>query len=192
MKVVWKIYKILAVTVVTVLVIDLAAVMFFSFYRPQIQKADAIVILGAAINTPALYNRSLEGLRLYEAGKANTIVVSGGQDFSGAQTESAYMQEVLEANSRQPVPIILEDQSHSTYDNIKNTKQKLGGQAGSLIIVSDDFHLARAVLIAKRLGFGPVYWSSPKPVYYKNFELAYYYFREVFAMLDYLPKFVFG
>lgn len=192
MKKLWKIVKYLLSIIIAVLILDVLIIVFFSFYRPSIKKADAIVVLGAAINTSAAYNRSLEGLRLYQAGDAPVIILSGGQDYSGAISEARYMENVVESLSQDSTPIILEDQSHSTYDNLKNTKAELGGQAGSLIIVSDSFHLARAVLVAKRLGFDPVYWSSPKPLYYNPSELLYYYTREVFAMLDYLPKFVRG
>lgn len=192
MKVFRKICKIILAVMAALVVLDIAAVVFFSWYRPVIHKANAVVILGAAINTPALYNRSLEGLRLYNQGLAKVIVLSGGQDYSGAETEAQYMEQAIEANSQTPVPLILEEKSHSTYDNLKNTKDELGGKAGSLIIVSDGFHLARAILVAKRLGFGPLYWSSPKPTYYNILDLAYYYGREVFAMLAYVPKFVFG
>jgi len=192
MKILWKIYKIAAIIMVSVLLVDLAVVMFFSYYRPNInQKADAIIILGAAINTPALYNRSLEGLRLYKQGDADVLVLSGGQDYNGAMTEAAYMKKVIDANSEGLAPVLIEDQSHSTYDNIKNSKELIGS-GRSVIIVSDEFHLARGVIMAKREGFGPIYWSAPKPTYYSKKELALYYLREMVAMIDYIPKFIFG
>ena len=193
MKRIWKIYKYAAITVFSLLVVDVLIVLFFGAYRPAIQKADAIVVLGAAINTPALYNRSLEGLRLYEAGDANVIVASGGRVSSKDISEAQYIERSIQSkqNPKTFVPIILEDQSHDTYENIKNTKEKIGS-GKSIIIVSDKFHLARAVIIAKRLGFGPVYWSSPAPTYYKGSELVFYYAREVLAIIAYLPKFVMG
>jgi hypothetical protein len=46
--------------------------------------------------------------------------------------------------------------------------------------------------MAERLGFKKVYWSAPSPWYYSADELVYYYFREMFAIIDYLPKFVMG
>lgn len=192
MKKLWKILKWLLVAVLAFFIFDFLVIIFFAFYRPAIQKSQAIVILGAAINTPAAYNRSLEGLKLYQQGLAPVVVLSGGQDYKGAITEAAYMENAIEANTSFPVPLILEDQSHSTYDNIKNTKAELGGHAGSLIIVSDSFHLARAVLTAKRQGFSPLYWASPDPAYYNSMELAYYYGREIIAMIDYIPKFIKG
>ncbi len=186
----WKICKIIFMAVLILFALDVAIVLFFGFYRPPIKKADAIVILGAAINTPALYNRSLQGLKLYEQGDAGVLVLSGGRISDKDISEAGYMQKVISQNSSSSAPTIIEDQSHSTYDNIANTKAKLGSHK-SLIIVSDSFHLARASLLALREGFYPVYWSSPNPTYYSPDELAFYYLREVFAMLDYIPKFIF-
>lgn len=191
MKIFWKIYKYVAITAFSLLLLDAIVVLFFSFYRPVLPKADAIVILGAAINTPALYNRSLEGLRLYEQGKGKILVLSGGRISDKDISEAGYMEKVIEANATGPVPLILEEGSHSTYENLKNTKAKIGA-GKSLVIVSDDFHLARAVIMAKRIGFGSVYWSSPTPTYYKKTEHVFYYVREILAMVAYIPKFLFN
>ena len=191
MKKLWKIYKWGSIVIVTVLLFDLIIVLFFSFYRPQIKQADAIVILGAAINTPALYNRSLEGLRLYEQDLAPVMVLSGGRINENFISEATSMQRTMQKNTSKPLNLILEEDSHSTYENIKNSKEKLG-ETKSIIVVSDQFHLARATIVAKRAGFDDVYWSAPKPSYYKKSELAYYYIREVFAMIAYIPKFILG
>jgi uncharacterized SAM-binding protein YcdF (DUF218 family) len=187
----WKIYKYVAVTAVTLLLIDLAIVIFFSLYRPNIPQADAIVILGAAINTPALYNRSLEGLRLYEGDKAPLLVLSGGRISDKDISEATYMQRTIGKNTDKPLNLILEEDSHSTYENLNNTKNKIGSDK-SIVIVSDEYHLARGVIMAWREGFYPVYWSAPEPTYYKNSELVYYYMREVMAMISYIPKFILG
>ena len=191
MKKLLKICKYFAFTVLAILLADVVIVVFFSIYRPPVRKADAIVVLGAAINTKEIYYRSLQGLKLYQAADAPVIVLSGGQDFPKAPTEAGFMQKVIDANSTASVNLILENQSHSTYDNIKNTKNIIGA-GKSVIIVSDGYHLARGVLMAKREGFNVVYWSSPNPSYYKPSELAYYYGREFLAMISYIPKFIFG
>ena len=120
-------------------------------------------MLGAAINTQEIYYRSLEGLKLYQEGDAPVIVLSGGQDFPRAQTEAAFMQKIIKANSATSVPLILENQSHSTYDNMKNTEAIIGPDK-SVIIVSDGYHLARGVLMAEREGLKVwFYWDAPNP-----------------------------
>jgi uncharacterized SAM-binding protein YcdF (DUF218 family) len=192
MKNFFKITKYLTNFFIVVLALDLVVVIFFNFYRPQLKASDAILVLGAAINTPASYNRALKGLDLYEQGLAPVIIVSGGQGFSGAITEAEYMKRVIESKAKKPIPIILEDNSHSTYENINNSKQELQGKTESLIIVSDSFHLGRAYLVALREGFWPIYVSSPDFSYYSLSDLIYYYAREIFAVLAYLPSFMFG
>ncbi|MDR3643232.1 MAG: YdcF family protein [Candidatus Doudnabacteria bacterium] len=188
---VWRVIKWIIFCVGGLLAIDLAIVIFFGIYRPQIQPSDDIIVLGAAVNTPAAFNRSQQGLKLYEDGLAKAIVVSGGIDYPRGQSEAEYMKQAILANTAVNPPIIVEDKSYSTYENLANARALIGANS-SIIIVSDDYHLARAVLLAERLGFKKVYWSAPSSSYYSHDELAYYYFREVFAIIDYLPKFVTG
>jgi uncharacterized SAM-binding protein YcdF (DUF218 family) len=187
----WKIIKLLLLACVILLVVDILIVVGFSIYRPAIPKTDAIIVLGAAINTPSLYNRSLQGLKLYQEGKGEVIVASGGRISDDDISEAAYISKVIKKNGDQAIPVILEDKSTDTYENIKFSKVKIP-DATSIVIVSDDFHLARAVLMAKREGFAHVYWSSPQPYYYSKTDLVFYYFREIVAMIDYIPKFIKG
>ena len=191
MKKAWKIIKYLLYIIIGFLAIDLAVVVFFSFYRPPLHKAQAIVVLGSAINTPSLYNRTLDGLKLYNQGWAPVMVLTGGVDYPKSIPEAVYMEKVILQNASTVPDLILEENANSTYQNIVNSKALIP-QDKSIIIVSDVFHLARAVLMAKREGFGHIYWSSPDPAYYSKRELAYYYAREVLAMVDYIPKFVTG
>lgn len=171
------------------LVLNAALIFGFAHYRPEIKKADAIIVLGAAINSKAAQNRAMEGLRLYEDGKAEVIVASGGKIADSDISEAQYMKKVIDKKAKSQAKVILEDKSGNTRENIKNSKEKLP-DAKSVIIVSDAFHLARGVMLAKNAGFEEVSWSSPNPNYYPKEELRYYYFREFFAMLNYLPIFL--
>lgn len=185
------IFKLVIVLVGLLVVADMALITVVAHWRPEIKKADAIIVLGAAINTPALYNRTLEGLHLYEQGKADVMILSGGKISDSDISEAQYMEKVIKKNATTTVAYILEENSHNTYQNIGNSKAKLGDK-DSVIIVSDEFHLARAVMLAKRAGFKTVYWSAPKPEYYKTSELRRYYFREFAAIIGYIPKFIKG
>ncbi len=186
-----KAIKYLFYFIAAFLAIDALVVILIAQSRPAISKTDAIIVLGAAINTPALYNRTITALDLYEQGKADTMVLSGGRISDEDISEAGYMQKVIRKNSDALPPLIIEDQSHSTYENLRNSRAKLP-DARSVIIVSDEFHLARSVLLARRLGFKKVYWDAPAPSYYSRQELWRYYLREIAAMLGYLPKFVGG
>ncbi len=167
-----------------------AAVVFGAPHlQPKIDQADAIIVMGAAINTPALNNRTLEGLRLYEEGKAPVMILSGGRISDSDISEAEYMQKIIKQNAKGPVNTILEDGSHSTYENIIYSKAKLP-EAKTVIVVSDEFHMARAALTARTNGFSKVYWSHPEPNYYSKSELHRYYLRELAAMVGYFPKFI--
>jgi vancomycin permeability regulator SanA len=190
-KKVWRFIKVVAFLAGGVFLASLLFVVIFGQIKPKLPKADAVIILGAAINTPALYNRSLEGLKVFESGKASLMILSGGRVSDADISEAGYMRKVILKNASTQPPLLLEEGSHSTYENLANAKA-LAPQVKSLVVVSDRFHLARGVLVAKAAGFGPVYWSSPDPGYYSFGELTFYYLREAAALLSYLPKLALG
>ena len=162
----------------------------FSVFPHQAKKSDAIIVLGAAINSPALYNRSMEALRLYEEGNAPLIVLSGGRISEKDISEATYMQRSLQSKAAVPLNLILEEDSHTTFENIRNSKARLK-DADSVIIVTDKFHLARTWITAKAAGFKNVSWSAPDTNYPRR-ELVYHYFREFVAIIAYVPKLVFN
>jgi uncharacterized SAM-binding protein YcdF (DUF218 family) len=225
MKKFFKFLKWLGLAVAAVVVLDLAVILTFANLHPRLEKADAIVVLGAAINSPALHNRSIQGLKLYDENLAPVLVLSGGRISDQDITEATYMkkvilQEIADQNNFHPLltspvpssiadksaryygagkgeeikwepPIILEQNSHTTFENLENSKALLPN-AQSIIIVTDRYHIARAMITAKRAGFGAVSWSAPVPYYHKLGDQIYYYFREALAMLAYVPKFIVG
>ena len=191
MKKILKVLKWLVLCVAAVFILDFAVILAFANIQPKLEKADAIIVLGAAINSPALQNRSLKALELYEQGLAPVLVLSGGRISDKDISEATYMERVIQKNTQKPLNLILEEKSHTTFENLENSKV-LFPNAKSIIIVTDKYHIARAVIMAKRVGFKTVAWSAPKPYYSKIDDAIYFYGREVFAMLAYLPKFVFG
>ncbi len=191
MKIFKKILIVFFALVALFLVTDAGLVWGMAHWHPKIEHADSIIVLGAAINTPALVNRTEKALELYQAGKADQIVFSGGKIADPDISEAKFMEKVIKKNTNEKVNYILEDQSHNTYENIKNSRDKVQN-SDSVIIVSDAFHLARAVVMAKSVGFKKVYWAAPSTGYYSHKELRYYYFREFVAMINYIPKFLKG
>lgn len=207
-----RVLKYFIIAIVIICVLDAGLIFTMANWQPEAEHADAAIVLGAAINTPALTRRTLDSLELYQQGKVDRLVFSGGKIADSDIAESEFMAKVIKSNTADPVDYIIEDQSHNTYENIKNSKAKLIEsksaerllnsqpelsedeimENSSIIIVSDKYHVARAVLLAKRAGFETVYWHSPNPDYYPKQELHYYYFREFVAILSYIPKFIFG
>lgn len=190
-----KVVSILAIFAAGIFVIDIGVIVSFSLYHPAIPKTDAVIVLGAKVGTPALTNRSLTGLRIYQEGKAQTLILSGSRGVGEPTSEAQAMQNVItervakEPGKPEPPTILLEHDSSNTYENIHNSR-KLIPHAQSVVIVTDGYHSARAVLLAKHAGFKDVYWDSPSPNYYKPPELVGYYLREVVGMIFYLPKLI--
>lgn len=179
------------VLLVVLAVADVAVVSFVAKNQSSFDHSESAIVLGAAINTPALKNRTLTALNLYKEHKVDSLVLSGGKVAASDISEAQYMEQVIKYYQDEPVNYIMEDKSTSTYENLKNSREKIP-EVESVVIVSDEYHLARAVIMAKRLGFETVYWKAPKPTYYTRAELRFYYFREFVAMVSYIPKFIFG
>jgi len=182
-----KILKWLAGIFLALLVLDALLIASFAIFSAQPKKADAIIVMGAAINSPALYNRSMEALSLYEQDYAPIIVLSGGRISDKDISEATYMQRAIQSKAVKPLNLILDEESGSTFENIKNSKLRLP-DARSIIIVTDKYHLARSWLTAKALGFKNVSWSAPEAKYPKK-QLRYHYMREFGAILGYIPKY---
>ena len=174
--------------------LDLLAIIGFStFHLATPRGIDAVVILGAKVGTPALEHRALTGLMYYQEGKTNTLVLSGGRGPGESTTEAQAMEAVIKkqitkTHSKMP-HIILETRSTDTFQNLSYSK-KLVPHAHTVVVVSDCYHLERAVATAKYAGFQKVYWNAPKPSYYANLDLAHYYVREAVAMIVYAPRFI--
>lgn len=187
---VFRIACMLSVVIIVVFSLDATFILKFPKRALPQSKVDAIVVLGAAINSQASFNRTIKALRLYEAGYASQMVLAGGRTSSLDETEAHYMSRVVVANAVEPTNYILENDSQSTWENLANTK-KLLPKARSILIVSDTYHLPRAVLVARKLGYTQVYWDSPDQYYYSSHDLRWYYFREMAALLDYSPRLLF-
>ncbi len=178
-----------------VITLDVMLVLAFSVVRPRVTNADAVIVLGAAVGTPALKNRTLTGYEYYRTGKTEVVVLAGGQGEYERSSEAVAMRDIVDAkvmetpsSDRAPL-VLLDDTSRTTFENIRNARALIP-DADSVVVISDTFHLARAVFVARRAGFSKVYWDAPAPSYYRPMELATYYVREFVGLLSYIPKFI--
>lgn len=129
--------------------------------RDDIQgQPGAMVILGAQLKSdgPSLFlQRRLErALEYLDTHPDTLVVVSGGQGRDEPDTEANGMERFLRDHGFEGT-ILQEDQSHNTKENLKNSKAVLD-QAGydvqnGVLLVSNDFHLARAKLLGSRFGY---------------------------------------
>ncbi len=162
------------------------------------RPADAIVVLGAAVWSggrpgPSLYARTQHAITLYRAGYSSRLILSGGLGkYPPAEAEA--MRQLALAAGVPEQALVLEDRSHSTEENLANSKALMDARGWrTAVIVSDPFHLLRAEMIARDLGmeaFGsPARNSSNYTIYEQR---IYYTTREALALIWYYATRVTG
>jgi uncharacterized SAM-binding protein YcdF (DUF218 family) len=165
-------------------VLDFTAIYGMGKIHHEVNSADAIIVLGAAHQQIAT-QRALKGLELYQEGKSAIMVLSGGKTAYPV-SEAEYMKSVIMQHvyASDTPDMTLEENSLNTYENFLYSKREIP-DAQSIIIVTDQFHIARSVLIAKSLGFQKVYWDSPDPSYLPISTRMRYYLSEMIAVPEY-------
>ena len=117
---------------------------------------DYIIVLGAQVKEDGpslvLKYRLDTAISYLNANPTTRCIVSGGQGYNEPFSEAEGMCDYLVANEIDSERIILEDQSTSTVENIRNSKALLDDSYNSVGIVTNNFHTFRAVQIAKAQG----------------------------------------
>ena len=144
-----------------------AAYIIWVGQRDDAERADAIIVLGAAAYdakpSPVFEERIRHGIDLYKRGLAPTLIFTGGYGGTGARFSES--QVARRYALRQGVPdkaILIESLSRNTHENLRQASQVM--QQHNLhkaIIVSDPLHMARALRISKDIGIKSV--GSPTP-----------------------------
>ncbi len=119
-------------------------------------SADCIVVPGAAIRpgrvpSDALRYRLEGALRLYRAGRAPLIIVSGGGE--GDYAEAVVMAEWLEREGVPSQAILKETQARTTRENAANVATIMHQRGMRTALVSSQwFHVARARVALEQEG----------------------------------------
>ena len=120
--------------------------------QPQV-----MVILGCKVESwgPSilLQDRLDKALDYLEDHPDLTIVVSGGQGDDEHQSEAQCMYDYLTAHGVDGGQILMEDQSHNTWENVCFTQELLqaeGVDTSEMLVVSNGFHLARVRMLWDR------------------------------------------
>lgn len=156
----------------------------------QPQKADVILILGAAVwengPSPALMARINHAAELFRKGYAKYLILSGGLG-TYPPTEAEMMKRKLLELKIDESALFLEDRSTSTEENIYFSKQIMERNGWkSAIIVTDTFHMKRALLLARDAGIEAFGSGVKNSVLYKDKSLRFKYtLREVMALTQY-------
>lgn len=120
----------------------------------QSPESEAILVLGAYVFPDGtlsfmLNDRLDQAYELYRLGKAGKVIVSGdhGQkDYDEVNTMKKY----LIARGVPPEDVFMDHAGFNTYESVYRARDIF--QVKKVIIVTQEYHLARAVFIAKELG----------------------------------------
>ena len=144
-------------------------------------SADCIIVLGAGVRsdgTPSdmLRDRILQGIALYEQGCAPVLIMSGDSQHPDSYDEVGVMKQYA-MDAGVPEEAILTDPAGlSTADSMKNLAAT--GDYQTVIIVSQTYHLYRAVFLAQRYGLDAVGVSADLHTYWGQ---SYRDLREIAA-----------
>lgn len=144
-----------------------------------LSDVDCILILGAGIrgNQPShmLADRLEEGIALYKSHASNKIIMSG--DHGQANHNEVGVMKSFAINAGVPSEDIFMDHAgFSTYESMYRAKHIFS--VSKIIVVTQDYHLSRALYIARALGLDAYGVSAKSPQYTGQ---AYRNFREILA-----------
>jgi uncharacterized SAM-binding protein YcdF (DUF218 family) len=154
-------------------------------------KADAAIVLGAAVwgdePSPVFQERINHAISLYKRGDVRSIIFTGGIGDNKQLAEAIAGKRYAVAQGIREGDIFIETESKSTHENLKNALAvAISQQLSKFLIVSDRFHLKRAVLMARDLGMDA--HPSPTPTTrYRSFKSQLeFLLRETYVYSIYL------
>ncbi len=141
---------------------------------------DCIIVPGARVyedGTPCvvLRDRLDEGVALYKAGVSDRLLLSGDHSTTAYDEVTAMKQYALEQGVREE-DIFLDHAGFSTYETMYRAAEVYG--AKSCVVVTQRYHLFRALFLARRMGMEAYGVSTDRRTYAR---MAYYELREALA-----------
>ncbi len=155
-------------TVVNIWMISSTSSRIVALEELEAGEYDCILVLGAGVRddgSPShmLEDRLIKGIELFESGCSNTILMSGDHgriEYDEVNTMKNYAITAGIPEDR----IFMDHAGFSTYDSLYRVRDIFG--AKKVIIVTQKYHLYRALAIADSLGLEAVGISADLRTYY--------------------------
>ncbi|MDO5696021.1 MAG: ElyC/SanA/YdcF family protein [Eubacteriales bacterium] len=148
------------------------------------------LILGASVRdgepSPMLRDRLDAGIALYRAGKVRRLMMSG-DGRSPYYNEVRVMRRYALVQGVEAADIMVDPEGVSTFESIRRLKDAFA--LDNVIIVSQQFHLPRALYIANRLGIVAIAYPAEDIPYD---DLSYLYLRDSAASVKEFFKLLTG
>lgn len=153
-------YGIIAIIIIAVIVININLYVKISTNKKilkeeeykKLSDIDCIIVLGAGIwnnkPSPMLEDRLLEGINLYKNNVSNKIIMSGDHGRAEYDEVNIMKNYAIEKGVKSE-DIFMDHAGFSTYESIYRAKEIFKAQ--KVVIVTQKYHLYRALYIAKQL-----------------------------------------
>ena len=173
----------LAVFAVSFIIIE--CIIFSCCFQTAPANLDYIIVLGAKVNGTqpggALRNRIQVAYEYHEENPDTIIIASGGKGDDEGISEAQCIYNGLVAKGVPSELIIKEEESTSTYENLRNSMEFVSFDGVPKIgLVTNNFHVYRSLKLARGRGGADFYgihvWTS-----YLSFP--HYMLREYFGVL---------
>ncbi len=119
----------------------------------NLKDVDCILVLGAGIwgnsPSPMLEDRLLQGISLYKNGASNKIIMSGDHRTEEYDEVNVMKNFAIERDVKSE-DIFMDHAGFSTYESMYRAKEIF--EAKKIIIVTQKYHLYRAIYVAQQLG----------------------------------------
>jgi uncharacterized SAM-binding protein YcdF (DUF218 family) len=153
------------------------------------------IVLGAGLLGDRITATLLERLRIaaayLQAHPDVIVIVSGGKGSDETRAEADAMADHLLSHGVAAERMVRERRSLSTWQNLRYSKDLLLADKGALpavLIITSDFHVARAKFLARRLGFEAYGLPCPTPWYqYPNVLVREYFAFAKSWLVDRVP-----
>ena len=149
----------------------------------KIPPRTAVLVLGAAVHgtrlSPVLEDRVKTGISLLENQKGEKLLLSGDHGKKYYDEVNAMRQYVLtNAPAIQHEDIFMDHAGFSTWNSMYRARDVF--QVRDLIIVTQEFHISRALVMARSLGLDAVGYAVDQKRFANNWQRSWR-FREYFA-----------
>lgn len=122
--------------------------------RPRVAVVFGASVYGNRALSPILEDRVDTAIELYRARKVDRILVSGDSRHPSYNEPKVMQEYLVEKNNVAPGDVIVDYAGRSTYETCLRAKEVFGLERA--VLVSQGYHLPRALYIANQLGIDAV------------------------------------
>lgn len=162
------------------LVLALECCVISGMYRQGPDGLEYLIVLGARVEadgspSPALRRRLNRTLEYLEDNPETIVIASGGQGSDEVMTEAECIRNALVASGVDESRILMESRSVKTSENLAFSREMMSSPDASVGLVTNNFHVFRALKLAEKSGLTNVYGVAAK---YTGYTLFHYMIRE--------------